>query len=229
MLFNTHSVVTTLENPSKAAATASRASRASRASTSTSSSSASHSTYPPRPWKKLDAHIASSVSSTAAQVPPAQDIRPPPDAHISTPPVTATLHRRDDMLAQFFGGSGRHSDEVTLAEPPSHTRSFSSRTDVESLPPYESQVAALPPRSVARYLFIYGFLFPPIWLFGASFLLIPLRAPPQWSYTKSIEEQTRVLDDMRMEDVKWAKRCLLAFITMLAFIVIIVFSVVRFH
>ncbi|KAG9086091.1 hypothetical protein FRC06_003281 [Ceratobasidium sp. 370] len=57
-------------------------------------------------------------------------------------------------------------------------------------PPYEvpAHLAPTPkPTTVARYLFLYGFLFPPFWVIGACILLSPLTSEPQPSPAKDLE------------------------------------------
>lgn len=68
------------------------------------------------------------------------------------------MHRQDDMLTQFFGGGKQSSDDaVTLAELP-HSRSYESRIDLESMPGFtKGVVMEARSRSVARYMFLYGF------------------------------------------------------------------------
>ncbi|KAG9094690.1 hypothetical protein FS749_012007 [Ceratobasidium sp. UAMH 11750] len=97
-------------------------------------------------------------------------------------------------------------------------------------PPYEvpAHLAPTPkPTTVARYLFLYGFLFPPFWVIGACILLSPLAAAePQPSSEKDIEAsagyQKAELGVARKTELVYARRCLIAAITFLALVVIVI-------
>jgi len=110
-------------------------------------------------------------------------------------------------------------------------------------PPSYAEEAAIPlpeytlhapePVTLAMYLFKFGFLFPPFWFFGSIILLSPLREPPftptfdssdpdlesetsttpAWMPEKTAEERQKIIADIRRVELKWARRCLFAFIT----------------
>lgn len=61
------------------------------------------------------------------------------------------------------------------------------------------------------YLFRFGFLFPLFWLAGALILISPLRAPEDWEVSKTEAEREELIESMRRTEMKWAKRCLVAF------------------
>jgi len=86
-------------------------------------------------------------------------------------------------------------------------------------PPAYSRVAEHP--TLAMYFFKFGFLFPLFWLAGAFILISPLRAPEEWELTKSEAERQEIIQSMRHTEVKWAKRCLIAF-SLLAVVILVV-------
>ncbi|KAF9530678.1 hypothetical protein CPB83DRAFT_738531, partial [Crepidotus variabilis] len=105
------------------------------------------------------------------------------------------------------------------------------RQSLADVPPAYDEEAAIPlpeytlhapePVTLAMYLFKFGFLFPLFWFFGAFILLSPLREPPtasdsapSWMPEKTEEERQRIIADIREVELKWARRCLYAFLTL---------------
>ncbi|EGN94701.1 hypothetical protein SERLA73DRAFT_61889 [Serpula lacrymans var. lacrymans S7.3] len=117
------------------------------------------------------------------------------------------------MLHEIFGG--RPLDEVRaseLAPPP-----YSKEGDYERLPSYPGHPDD-EPATLARYLFIYGFFFPLFWLLGIAILCSPLETTPDWEQGKTEEEKKQLLSELRAAEVKWAKYCLWAFLSLSAII-----------
>ncbi|TEB26418.1 hypothetical protein FA13DRAFT_1599009, partial [Coprinellus micaceus] len=126
---------------------------------------------------------------------------------------------RCDPLDKFFG--------YRLATHESrHDRSSVAQAE-EALPAYVEKDYSLPaytatyePATLAMYLFKFGFLFFPFWIFGAFILLSPLREPPiseaspVWMPEKTEEERRQILEKMRTVEIKWAKRCLYALVAL---------------
>ncbi|TFK38466.1 hypothetical protein BDQ12DRAFT_581082, partial [Crucibulum laeve] len=118
-----------------------------------------------------------------------------------------------DPLDSFFG--------YTLSSSRSHESRHDHRIS-EVLPPYveESNLPAYSayeePVTLAMYLFKFGFLFPPFWIFGAIILLSPLREPPTssesaaWMPEKTEAERQQMIAEIRKVEVKWGRRCLWA-------------------
>jgi len=123
-----------------------------------------------------------------------------------------------DPMDDFFG--------YTLTT----TRTHDSRHDesnMEGLPPYVEEELNLPeytpyaePVTLAMYLFKFGFLFPPFWIFGAFILFSPLREPPAtsdsvpaWMPEKTEAERQQIIAEMRKVELKWARRSLFALLT----------------
>jgi len=74
-------------------------------------------------------------------------------------------------------------------------------------------------------------VFPIFWILGSIILCVPLRAPADWEPTKTTEERAELIAHMRQTEKKWAKRCLIAFVSLIVFILIIavaVWSATRF-
>ncbi|KAF6756746.1 hypothetical protein DFP72DRAFT_810150 [Ephemerocybe angulata] len=124
----------------------------------------------------------------------------------------------DEFFGYRFASSATHESRHD-----SHTQSLALDRDVEALPAYEAEDTSLPaysayaePITLAMYLFKFGFLFPPFWIFGAFILLSPLREPPTseaspvWMPEKTEAERQQIIEQMRTVEIKWAKRCLYA-------------------
>jgi hypothetical protein len=120
----------------------------------------------------------------------------------------------------YHRGDGCQEQEVLppyLEEPPAYSSSGSNE-----------------PVMLAMYLFKFGFreylfiskyfldltyfplVFPPFWVMGALILLSPLRQPESnpssvWLPEKTESERREIIQKMRATEVKWAKRCLVAF------------------
>ncbi|KAG5653014.1 hypothetical protein H0H81_002707 [Sphagnurus paluster] len=141
----------------------------------------------------------------------AEIVLPPPTPVLTH--TTRTPPSERDPLDSFFG--------YTF----SASRTYESRYVAEALPAYIEDHPptyarkAPEPLTLARYLFKFGFLFPPFWIMGAWILFSPLRIPSdvtdpegQWMAEKSEIERQHILDRMRSAEIRWARRCLWAII-----------------
>jgi len=70
-------------------------------------------------------------------------------------------------------------------------------------------------------------VFPPFWFFGAFILLSPLREPPStsdsiptWMPEKTEEERQQIIANIRQVELKWARRCLCAFLILVILVTI---------
>ncbi|KZT25079.1 hypothetical protein NEOLEDRAFT_1045037, partial [Neolentinus lepideus HHB14362 ss-1] len=81
------------------------------------------------------------------------------------------------------------------------------------------------PATRVKSIFLYGFLFPPIWLVGIFILCTQLRPTPEWEAGKTPEECSRLLLEARKAEVKWARRCLWALSALLVIAGLIVMVV----
>ncbi|KAF5379806.1 hypothetical protein D9615_005681 [Tricholomella constricta] len=127
------------------------------------------------------------------------------------PPSAVPTERNplDDFFGYTLSASRTHESrhDLSVAEvPPPY---------VEDLPPTYARKAP-EPLTLARYLFKFGFLFPPFWIMGAWILWSPLRAPSDetdpegWMPEKTEAERKRIIEEMRKVEVRWALRCLWA-------------------
>ncbi|KAJ7760738.1 hypothetical protein DFH07DRAFT_867848 [Mycena maculata] len=144
-------------------------------------------------------------------------------------PSTAVIHLERSSSVQnttnpvddFFGYTlvssqtrdSRHDRRISAAE------STAAPPPYDEAPEYTQKVKE--PVTLAMYLFKFGFLFPPFWIMGVVILLSPLRAPPAttpsavWLPEKTDAERQIIIDRMRAAELKWAKRCLYALVTLL--------------
>ncbi|KAI0342280.1 hypothetical protein BDW22DRAFT_1413574 [Trametopsis cervina] len=136
------------------------------------------------------------------------------------PPAAAHSHRASiehgtDPIDDFFGVTrptrgtqdSRHDDRhlVAYQEYSDLPPPYADSTD---LPSYS---AVAEPPTLAMYLFKFGFLFPLFWLAGIFVLLCPLSPPENWEPTKTEAERQELLGLLRRTEMKWARRCLVAF------------------
>jgi hypothetical protein len=166
----------------------------------------------------MSALLASSPSSATS---PAQ---------LQAPSPLAT-RIQSNIVDDFFGASASRHDRPISGERDS---SFNVMP-----PPYSGEDSELPaytrepaePVTLAMFLFKFGFLFPLFWVIGAFLLLSPLRAPPSrveedgtpaaWLPEKTDAERQAIIDRMRSVEVKWAKRCLWALLSLLTIALIV--------
>lgn len=112
---------------------------------------------------------------------------------------------------------------ATHSLPPPYHRSL----DEESAVPGYGEEQEV--QTMARYLFFYGFLFPPFWILGSLILVTPLTPDPSWHAEKEQETIENILSIMRVVERRWAWRCVMAFSSLLVLILVIVGSVLLAH
>jgi hypothetical protein len=112
---------------------------------------------------------------------------------------------------------------ATSSLPPSYHRSL----DEESAVPSYGEEQEV--QTMARYLFFYGFLFPPFWLLGSLILVIPLTPDPSWHAEKEQATIENILSVMRVVERRWAWRCVMALSSLILLILIVVGSVLLAH
>jgi hypothetical protein len=108
---------------------------------------------------------------------------------------------------------------ATSSLPPPYPQHFDEETAV---PGYGEQQEV---QTMARYLFFYGFLFPPFWILGSLILVTPLTPDPSWHAEKDQKTIENLLSVMRVVERRWAWRCVMALSTLILLILIIVGSV----
>jgi len=124
-----------------------------------------------------------------------------------------------DPMDDFFGYTlsstrthdSRHDENNTEVPPP-----YAEESNLPEYTPYAEPV------TLAMYLFKFGFLFPPFWIFGAFILFSPLREPPAssdsvpaWMPEKTEAERQQIIAEMRKVELKWARRSLYALLIIL--------------
>ncbi|KAG1866038.1 hypothetical protein F4604DRAFT_1585875 [Suillus subluteus] len=125
------------------------------------------------------------------------------------------------MFSQFFGAKPNRTRALERHVPPPYMR----EGEFEKPPVYTacpSPCADDQPITLTRYLFLYGFFFPIFWIVGVAIIFSPLRPTPEWETGKSEEERQKFLAEMRVSELKWAKRCLYAMVALLVLIVVLV-------
>ncbi|KAI9569267.1 hypothetical protein HD554DRAFT_2020784 [Boletus coccyginus] len=82
-------------------------------------------------------------------------------------------------------------------------------------PPAYPADSNIEPITLAMYLFKFGFLFPPLWIFGSLILITPLTAPTNFEPSKSETERQELVQIIRDAELRWAKRCAWALVVLL--------------
>ncbi|KAG7094160.1 hypothetical protein E1B28_007771 [Marasmius oreades] len=160
-----------------------------------------------------------------------------PTPVIAQPQLAATINPTDSFFGYTFS-SGSVSDSRH------DRRIISSDIDLELGLNHDSSPDIAPPPyieppeytessetvTLAKYLFKFGFLFPPFWIMGALIILTPLRAPDSdindptsphaWLPEKTEAERAAVLSHLRQAELKWAWRCLFALLIVTLFAVV---------
>ncbi|KAG2126259.1 uncharacterized protein EDB93DRAFT_1156452 [Suillus bovinus] len=176
--------------------------------------------HPSNPPNELHLHnlpsdtvLTCASASSSSQATCTQPLAPP-QAHYSS------MQLQDDMFSQFFGAKPHRTRVLERHVPPPYLR----EGEFEKLPvrtAYPSPDADNKPIILTRYLFSYGFFFPIFWIVGIAIIFSPLRPTPEWGMGKSEEERQRLLAEMRVSELKWAKRCLYAMIALLVLVIIV--------
>ncbi|KAB5592240.1 hypothetical protein CTheo_4337 [Ceratobasidium theobromae] len=134
---------------------------------------------------------------------------------------------RNQALAEFFG--------ETATPPPEHavTRSRRRRNDSTR---GEMFANFSEPDTIAKYLFWYGFVFPPFWAIGTIVLFLPMRESenigpemaevgghaPMSSNPRAANLSSRYLTLVRVTERRWARRCAFAWVSTLLLITVLV-------
>jgi len=129
---------------------------------------------------------------------------------------------RHNAPAAYDFRLSRSSSASSLAPPPYVNENGSD----EQVPEYGRQEEV---KTMARALFLYGFLFPPFWILGSLILITPLTPDPSWHNTKPEEQIQVILQAMRTAERRWAWRCVIALCTLFFLIFIAVGSVLLAH
>jgi len=173
---------------------------------------------------------------THTHVPSTHLSQPSPQSAGSTDPIddffgdTVTHHSRHDIrLSTTSTLVGQSRDMPPPYPHTSHRRNINTSTNSD-LPAYAEVAPTTEPITLARYVFKYGFLFPPLWFLGLIILLTPLPVPADFHADKPESERTALVEAMRRAEVKWAKRCawaLAVFVFVVGAVVGVVVGVMR--
>ncbi|EPQ53537.1 hypothetical protein GLOTRDRAFT_45136 [Gloeophyllum trabeum ATCC 11539] len=123
-------------------------------------------------------------------------------------------------LDDFFGVTAPSMYRVGNRESRHDSGALLPMTEADLPPPYEILPAYTEsrneePTTLAKYMFLYGFLFPPFWIIGTLILFLSLSAPAEWHAEKPEMERQELLNIMRRTEVRWAKRCAFALVLLL--------------
>lgn len=143
---------------------------------------------------------------------------PSPTVKKPKPAASKKSSRTQDHMDRNLYSHGREPSQGTLAPPAYEAPAHLAPTSM--------------PSTMARYLFLYGFLFPPFWLIGACIILSPLSSEPpaalqalpkdvEAGYASPAYEKAEH-GLIRRTELVWAKRCLAAAITFISIIVIVI-------
>ena len=167
---------------------------------------------------------------------------PPPQASTHAP--HQSLQQGEvDPFDNFFGVShsspqssrigGTHESRHDATLPPYH-----NGEDLPAYSTWDEEAGPKEPPTLAMYMFKYGFckshnfsisstatyelftVFPIFWILGSIILCVPLRAPADWESSKTAEERAELIAHMRRTEKKWARRCLLAFVSLIVLILV---------
>ncbi|CEL56769.1 hypothetical protein RSOLAG1IB_08071 [Rhizoctonia solani AG-1 IB] len=165
---------------------------------------------------------------------------PKPPVHVTLPPTARTTTRQKPSpssqaqspitsegqllaLDNFFGPAPQRQRSVDIEKQSSEPRNIFER---------EKE-----PETVSKYLFYYGFIFPPFWLFGACILFVGSRSlsdsrptsaevgavdnPRSSMLSQGGTRRSRRLLSLHMQitERRWSFRCLYAWVTLVVCIV----------
>ncbi|KAF9269236.1 hypothetical protein L218DRAFT_851497 [Marasmius fiardii PR-910] len=151
-------------------------------------------------------------------------------------PQPATVNPRESSFGYTFSSSvseSRHDRRISSSDIDLELGLHYENSPEVAPPPYiepPEYTKSSEPITLAKYLFKFGFLFPPFWIMGALIILTPLRAPDEditdptsphtWLPEKTESERAIILSHLRKAELKWAWRCLYALFIVTLFAVV---------
>ncbi|KAI0351238.1 hypothetical protein OH77DRAFT_1430051 [Trametes cingulata] len=161
--------------------------------------------------------------SAASSMTLGEPLPTPPPAVVTYPSELFALAHQNDLISNFWAGGRAQGMQVPV--PPGTVTKPRGRT-MESLEIDEKEQQE--PRTLARRLFLFGFAFPVLWMAGLALLFWPTKYAPDLERAPvgSAEEMRWHKAAYRAAEEKWARRCLWAFISLLATVSVIVVTVV---
>ncbi|KAF8966049.1 hypothetical protein BDZ97DRAFT_1809296 [Flammula alnicola] len=179
----------------------------------------------------MSSTASTSFASTSANATDIEAQRTSAQINALTPAVThatwtAPEVRVMDPMDDHFG--------YTFSSSRTHESRHDRRESIADVPPPYAEESAIPlpeyalhaPEPVTLAMFLHGYLptfsyhsIPTFLDLGAFILLSPLREPPStsdstpaWMPEKTEDERKQIIATLREVELKWAKRCLCAFI-----------------
>ncbi|KAI0776621.1 hypothetical protein BD413DRAFT_469027 [Trametes elegans] len=165
-----------------------------------------------------------SAASTITLAPPKPTVAP---LTPTQPGMLTTLNYQSDLIADFWGG--RSQGMQVQPRPSGDSREETKKRRLPSVETVDAeQTPRRQPRTLARTLFMLGFVFPLFWIAGVVILFRPTRYEPDLERVSvgSAEEMRLHKAAYRAAEEKWARRCLWACTTLLSVTVIVVLTAV---
>ncbi|KAI8992774.1 hypothetical protein BD414DRAFT_535356 [Trametes punicea] len=143
------------------------------------------------------------------------------------PSTLATLTHQNDLIANFWGGRSQGMQVRETREPPALQQKKPRHPSLDTFEIEDLKVTP-EPKTLARSLFLYGFLFPLLWPVGIALIFSPTKynLDLEKGSVGSAEQMQRDKAAYRAAEEKWAKRCMWAFATLLGLLVVIIITVV---
>ncbi|KIO33794.1 hypothetical protein M407DRAFT_240932 [Tulasnella calospora MUT 4182] len=113
----------------------------------------------------------------------------------------------------------RATDPVGVPNPSSETLPPAYGTPECPAPAYEEMQE---PPTMAKYLFKFGFMFPPFWIIGIMIFFTRMEPTPESECGKTAAEQADEIALLRKAELKWSKRCAYALLSLIALVGLIV-------
>ncbi|CDO69936.1 hypothetical protein BN946_scf184836.g10 [Trametes cinnabarina] len=173
---------------------------------------------------------ARRASTTSSLTLGAPSPKAPSPVTPTQPSTLTTLTYQNDLIGNFWGG---RSQGMQAARPPPGSPDGGGAANPRAKHRHASldtfDLKAPPePRTLARTLFLYGFLFPLLWLAGMVLVFSPTRYDPdlERAQVSSAEEMQQHKAAHRAAEEKWARRCMCASAVLLGLIVVVVVTIV---
>lgn len=187
-----------------------------------------------------EAGSSTTISGTRV----AADLPTPPPQLSTHVPHQSLQQGEVDPFGSFFGvsRSSLQSSRIGGTRESRHDSTPPPYYNGEDLPAYskwDEEAGPKEPPTLAMYMFKYGFckshhfsalsstvtyepltVFPIFWILGSLILCVPLRAPVDWEPTKTAAERAELIVHMRRTEKKWARRCLVAFVTLIVLVLV---------
>ncbi|KAI0819815.1 hypothetical protein BC628DRAFT_1331992 [Trametes gibbosa] len=188
--------------------------------------------------------ISTASSVTLAPAPPT-----PPPAAATQPSELLALEHQSDLIGSFWGGGAHGGLRLPAAAktsksargrappPPQEEeegrRPRGGETSVESFAfemaaAKHAQARTQEPRTLARKLFWFGFLFPLLWTVGAVFVFSPTKyaVDLERGSVADAQDMVRHKKAYRAAEDKWARRCLVGCMSFWGAVIVVVTTVV---